>query len=131
MLELKSQDGVSEAAAGKGRGEWGLMMHLPTGGKITEEKSEIAVVSRANEQERARCIEYEITEAILEVIEMMMIKTKESMRMVGKEERMIRREERMMRREIVEEFDRMVELKLRDVMDMGIGLWEAYEAEAH
>lgn len=37
----------------------------------------------------------------------------------------------MMRREIVEEFDRMVELELRDVMDMGIGLWEAFEAEAH
>jgi hypothetical protein len=40
-----------------------------------------------NEQERARCMECEITEAILEVIEKRMIKTKESMRMVGKEGR--------------------------------------------
>ena len=70
----------------------------------------VVVASSMNEQERARCIECEITEAILEVIEKRMIKTKESMRMVGKEERMIRREERMMRREIVEEFDRMVGL---------------------
>jgi hypothetical protein len=51
--------------------------------------------------------------------------------MVGKEESMIGREESMMRRETVEEFDRMVELELKDVMDMGIGLWEAFEAEAN
>ena len=38
-----------------------------------------------NEQERARCIECEITEAILEVIEKRMIKTREAMRMVRKE----------------------------------------------
>jgi hypothetical protein len=40
-----------------------------------------------------------------------MIKIEESMRIV-------RKEERMMRKEIVEEFDRMVELELRGVMDM-------------
>lgn len=54
------------------RGERGLMMHLLAHkhkrGKITEEKSEIAVASRMNEQERVRCIESEITEAILEEI---------------------------------------------------------------
>jgi hypothetical protein len=37
----------------------------------------------------------------------------------------------MMRRGTVEEFDRMVELELWGVMDMGIGLWEAFEAEAN
>jgi hypothetical protein len=46
-----------------------LLIHKHTRGKITEEKSEIAVASRMNGQERARCIECEITEAILEVTE--------------------------------------------------------------
>ena len=110
---------------------WEVVMRLlkskGAGVEITEEKSKIAVASRMNEQERARRIECEITEAILEVIEKSTIK--ESIRMVWKEGRMIRREGRMMR--IVEESDRMVELELRDVMDMGIDLWEAFEAEAN
>lgn len=116
---------------------WEVVMRLlkskGAGVEIIEEKSEIAVASRMDEQESARRIECEITEAILEVIEESMIGG-ESMRMVWKEGRMIRREGRMIRREdrmmsIVEEFDRMVELELRDVMDMGIDLWEAFEAE--
>ena len=112
------------AAAVRGRGEWGyLLAHKRIRGKITEEKSEIAVANRMNEQERARRIEGEVTEAILEVIEESMIGMEESMR------------KSMM---IVKTFDRTVESELRELeikmygMDTGIsrkGLWEAFEAE--
>ena len=131
LLRLKSAkvgitEGVLNAAAARGRGEWGhLLAHKHTRGKITEDKSEIAVANRTNEQERARCIESEVIEAILEVIEEIMIGMEESMR------------KSMM---IVKTFDRTVESELRELeikmygMDTGIsrkGLWEAFEAEAN
>ena len=124
LLKLKGAkvgitEGALNAAAARGRGEWGhLLAHKHTRGKITEEKSEIAVANRTNEQERARCIESEVTEAILEVIEESMIGMEESMR------------KSMMMRKIVKKFNMTVESEY--VMYVGVsrkGLWEAFEAE--